>query len=389
MAYRNLTSASQLADRLVTAAKVDPDQVQVTSQKHQPGGYAPLDFGGRVPVDALADRDLLIPPDGFAMTSCKNGTVSFAISLAGGGQYTVTWPDGSVTTHDSATYAGKAFTDTSPKLIRVQPTSPGETISRLYIQDNDVVALDVGNLADLTQLRASDNRLTGLQINHCTNLDTLNVHTNQLTRLDVAGLANLNMCLCENNPLVGLEVTGCTGLTFLDCPGGSLTQLDVSSCTLLSQLTCHDNDLVTLTLSPAVQWLHCQNNQLAALDLTGCAAIRVADLQNNQLTTLDITGLQQMTRLDVSGNQLTSLTATGYDGASYFSSPAYLTNLSNNALSADALAGIFGDLASADPAPSWIDIAANPGTGQDGSQLTWSQIAALATGKGYSLITTG
>lgn len=387
MAYRNLTHPNQLADGLVNAAKVDTDQVQVTSQKNQPTGYAGLGLGGRLPWAVIPDRGLLSPPEGFAMTSCMNGTVSFAISIASGGPYQVTWPDGSVTTHNSATYASKAFADTSPKLIRVQPVSAADTISRLYIQDNDLVALEIGNLTSLTHLRAGGNQLTHLQVNHCTNLDTLNVHDNQLTHLDLAGLASLNMCLVGNNPLMGLDVTGCAGLTWLDCSGGSLTQLDTGSCPLLSQLVCHDNDLSALTLSPAVGWLTCQNNQLAALELTGCPNIRVADIQNNQLTTLDITGLQQMTRLDVSGNQLTSLIATGYDGASYFSSPAYLTNLSNNALSADALADCFGDLASADPAPSWIDISANPGTGQDGSQLTWSQIAAIATGKGYSLIT--
>jgi len=183
----------------------------------------------------------------MTMTTAKEGEV--IISLAGSGEFTINWGDGTPSEtrpllsldrngmlwnyHSiSHTYSG-----TSAHTITIS----GKNITLLGCWDNQVTELDVSKNSALTRLGCDNNQLTKLDVSKNSALTGLGCNNNQLTELDVSKNSALTILNCGDNPLTKLDVSKNSALTQLYCYENKLTELDVSGATALTELQCWNN----------------------------------------------------------------------------------------------------------------------------------------------------
>jgi Leucine-rich repeat (LRR) protein len=136
---------------------------------------------------------------------------------------------------------------------------------------------DIDGLESIVFLNASSLGITnGGGLNALTGLADLYIDHNQLTALDLTGCTNLQLVACQNNQLANLDVSGCARLSQLWCYNNALTNLNVSGCTNLHQCLCYNNGLTNLNLSACAGLLEliCANNALTNLNVTGCTNLQ-------------------------------------------------------------------------------------------------------------------
>lgn len=137
----------------------------------------------------------------------------------------------------------------------------------LYLQNNQLEAIDITNCAALQELNCMGNTLSSLDLRKNTTLTSLKCQYNNITSLDVSDCSQLKSLSCEGNRLRILTLDGCEAMMEIDCSNNSLTTLDVSGCPNLITLNCSDNELTRLDVSKnhGLESLTCSGNPLEKL----------------------------------------------------------------------------------------------------------------------------
>jgi uncharacterized repeat protein (TIGR01451 family) len=182
-------------------------------------------------------------------------------------------------------------------------------LTQLFCSSNQLTTINVTTILSLNVLDCSNNQLTTLNVNGLANLTTLICSSNVLTSIDPSGLVNLIDFECSNNQISFLSLNGLVNLQIVACDSNQITSLDVTSSINLISLQCYSNVLSTLNVSGLTQLINlsCGYNQLTSLNVNGLNSLIGIDCQHNQITALDLTGLSTLTGVSCSNNQLTSL----------------------------------------------------------------------------------
>ena len=286
-------------------------------------------------------------PAVMTMTTEQSGDVS--IYMAGSGEFTIDWGDGSEietkTLQDSTHlfgiwmyYAYHNYTHRYSGDSVHTITVTGGNVTHLGCPKLKLTGLDVSKYTALTDLRCNENKLTSLDVSKNTALTNLKCDWNKLTNLDVSKNTKLTDLDCYANQLTNLDVSKNTGLIILNCYWNEITSLDVNKNTALKRLFCRDNQLTSLDVSKntALKYLSCGgvNYKLTDLDVSKNTALLQLYCSNNKLTGLDVSNNTELTILNCSGNQLTG----------------------------SGLNALFGTLHSKEDIRKTVNITGNPGT---------------------------
>ncbi|MFA9371737.1 MAG: cadherin domain-containing protein [Labilibaculum antarcticum] len=208
------------------------------------------------------------------------------------------------TGEDYANWYGLDWNDSSPRRIE-----------EIYVEDENLVQLNVSGCSSLEDLDCYDNQLTSLDISGCTSLEDLECDDNQLTSLDVSGCTSLEDLECDNNQLTSLDVSGCTSLGDLECDNNQLTSLDVSGCTSLEDLDCEDNQLTSLDVSgcTSLEDLDCEDNHLPLSQLEQTLSLSLSRFYYGQNEIFDGREINLGTEIDFSSEQTIGGTETSFE----------------------------------------------------------------------------
>ena len=188
-------------------------------------------------------------------------------------------------------------------------------LERLDCSWNDLTALNITDIATLTDLDVSYNRLSSLDVSRNIALESLFIGDNNLTSLDVRNNIALKTLLINENNLTVLDLRNNTDLRELSLINNRLiTVLDVSSNTKLEGLQIQDNQLTSLDLrnNVALQHLYIWHCQLTTLDLSANIELDSLSLGGNQLTTLDLSANTALWHLTIGESNLAIFDARSY-----------------------------------------------------------------------------
>ena len=272
--------------------------------------------------DPTDDKDNANGPQ-IVMTTQNSGEFSF--KMAGTGNVTVDWGDGTVIrTFDLVEYNDNFDTEIFSLEHLFKHDYTKSTSHTINIKGEKVTHFSVHY--------QNDCRLTGVDVSKngwLTSLDCLcNYH---LTKLDLGNISSLTRLICQGVPITNLDVSKCIELTYLDCYGAHITNLDisnnkslkdlrcggnnritnldVSSNIILTSLFCHSTPITNLDVSKNILLtaMYCNNNQLTNLDVSNNIMLASLVCYNNRITNLDVSNNIMLTSLDCADNQLTNL----------------------------------------------------------------------------------
>ncbi|MBR5638290.1 MAG: hypothetical protein IKW83_00865 [Muribaculaceae bacterium] len=144
-------------------------------------------------------------------------------------------------------------------------------LTTVTVTNNSVLrSFGVSNCPALTTLTCNNNALesgnsaTGFYFAGSNAIKNFNCSYNQLTALDVSSLSNLTDLKCYNNKITSLNVSNKTKLTELRCNYNELTSLNVQGCSALTYLSCGANKLSSLSVQGcnSLTGLNCCLNQI-------------------------------------------------------------------------------------------------------------------------------
>lgn len=150
--------------------------------------------------------------------------------------------------------------------------SNNQSLFIVYLQNCNIVNLNLGSLPNLKSFYCSGNPLTvsGLNLSNCTALENLTIGHTGLTSLDVSNHPVLERFWCNNN--------------------GNLSYLNVNNAVLLEDLACHNNALISVDFNntPSLHTFSAFNNQLTVLDFSNNPNLYRINIHTNQLHCLNI-----------------------------------------------------------------------------------------------------
>ncbi|MRX41285.1 T9SS type A sorting domain-containing protein [Flavobacterium sp. LC2016-23] len=193
------------------------------------------------------------------------------------------------------------------------------SLQELYLNYQQLTALDLSGMASLRVVEIYGNDLTGINLNGLFNLETFRCGSNALTTLDLSGLTNLTLLSCGQNLLTALTLTGLDKLETFQCNENKITSLNLSGLTNLTTLNFGANKLTTA-------------------DLSGLTKLTDLACYQNQLTDLNVSALTALTNLNCSGNNLTVLDVSNNPDLQYFfctENPALTCVIVNNVANAN------------------------------------------------------
>ncbi len=178
----------------------------------------------------------------------------------------------------------------------------------LDVYNNQLTYIDVSKNLELYFFRITNNQLTYIDISKNAELTVLGISGNQLTEINLSSNTKLQDLQLSDNKLTVIDISKNNALKELDVDFNQLTNLDVSNNVSLTYLNASHNQLTTLYLnSLSLTELSVDNNQLTNLDLSRNTKLKWLAVYNNQLTTLNIYNNTELTTLGVSKNKLTQL----------------------------------------------------------------------------------
>ena len=112
----------------------------------------------------------------------------------------------------------------------------------------------IENFYNLTYITCQKNKLTSLNLSKNPKIMILTLHDNNLAALDVSDLKELTELYCGNNPnLSSLNLGSQPNLKTLEIYSGNLSNLDVSQCYKLKNLTLTGNKILIILMYLNVQ----------------------------------------------------------------------------------------------------------------------------------------
>ena len=221
---------------------------------------------------------------------------------------------------------------------------------QLYCSDNNLTALDLSGLTNLSSLYCSGNNLTELDLSSLTSLNSLYCNNNNLTALDLSGLTNLGGATVSNNYFASMDaITGTEDIPgfvawdmnhFIFSPQKEVVPAynpgDIAVINAIIEnngldwppCPYEDGDLGAdpawmATNWPGVQWSEDATDRRVAelylfewgltglLDLSGLTSLERLDCYGNNLTELNLSGLTNLWELGCGNNNLTALDLSG------------------------------------------------------------------------------
>lgn len=133
------------------------------------------------------------------------------------------------------------------------------------VLDNSVQTANINAVTYLDVQNQNISDLTGIE--DFTALQTLFIDDNNLVSIDLSQNAVLAQLSCSNNSLKELDMTTNTSLWYLDARFNQLTDINLSQNTSLQVLSLEDNELTLLNLNPNTQLtiLSVKDNNLGGL----------------------------------------------------------------------------------------------------------------------------
>ena len=157
------------------------------------------------------------------------------------------------------------------------PTNKINTLTALDVNNNNISDLTgIEDFVALTQLLVYSNQLTALNISNLPNLTLLRCEGNQLTVLNVSAQTQLQTLHCQSNQLTALDVSANTALTSLLCSSNSIASLNVDANTQLTELNCSFNQLTELSIKNGNN-TNMPNSNFDARNNAGLTCISVDD----------------------------------------------------------------------------------------------------------------
>ena len=233
---------------------------------------------------------------------------SLALALNADLSVTLTWGNG-----DEETLSGTgAVTNVTVKDASLTITSTIGKITALYLQGNQISALDVSDAPYLQQLLCAENNLTSLSLTGNEELVDLDVQDNELSSITLSKCSAIKGINVARNELSKLSLSTSARPTSLVCSENSLSALPASGLLAKAQtIWAGHNELtsVTLTSSKDLRCLSLPSNSLTTLNLAAAELLHDVWVENNSLTTLDLSkGSPILYALSADNNELTTLT---------------------------------------------------------------------------------
>ena len=161
-------------------------------------------------------------------------------------------------------------------------------LQSLYIDDNELTALDISGFQKLIRVYARNNRIRSFSVGEKNSMEILLISNNELTSLPMDRMPSLSNLDCSNNSIEVLYPNACKYLSKLVCSGNSLTELHLDQLSHLSTLSISDNRISAAGFSmPAGNSLGAFNAKnaftgLETIDLSAHTRLRKVDVSHNK-----------------------------------------------------------------------------------------------------------
>lgn len=265
-------------------------------------------------ASALIAGHMQLRADELHLTTAIPTGENLQIALNADLQAEITWENG-----DKQTFVSDGSLQTIPvKSASFTIASITGNITSLYVQGNQLTALDVSGATQLSSIYAADNQLATLDVSKLKELSTLDVQGNSLSELTLTAntaLKNLNIAdnqitsaklrisstmrlenfVAANNQLTTSPSAAVLRNTkTLWASNNQLSNIALNNSNTLHSLVVSNNKIGSLTLikQPELTDLWIDNNAIKTLNLSnGAPSLRVVAADHNQLTdiTWDVT----------------------------------------------------------------------------------------------------
>ena len=207
--------------------------------------------------------------------------------------------------------------------------SNNTALTSLDLSYNNLSVIDVSNNTALTRLDLENNNISVIDVSNNTSLTRLDLDYNNLSEIDVSHNTSLTRLYLENTNLSTIDVSNNTALTSLDLSYNNLSVIDVSNNTKLGYLNLENTNLSTIDVSnnTALTYLDLQHNNLSAIDLSDNIVLKELNLESNNLSAIDLSHNTNLTTLNLSHNRLGEIDVSKNTGLTHL-------DLENNNLSA-------------------------------------------------------
>lgn len=232
----------------------------------------------------LAGAALQLQADEVTLTTALPAGEHLSLAMNADVSATLTWGDGTTQTVES-----------TGQPIEVEVKSPQLTIASadaitcLYVQGNQLTALNVRKAPALKVLLCADNQLTQLDLSQNASLTTLDAQGNQLTQL---------------------SATAAKGITTLNVAQNALTRLSLATAARPAVLVANDNQLTALpstSVMAQAQTIWAPSNKIGTLPIGFATGLRSVVMSANALKEANFPFTPLLREVWLDGNQLTEL----------------------------------------------------------------------------------
>ena len=161
-------------------------------------------------------------------------------------------------------------------------------LASLYIDDNELTALDISGFHKLRRVYANNNMIHNFTVGEKNAMEILYINNNELSALPVDMMPSLSILECGNNNIDVLYPAACKYLSKIDCSGNSLTELHLDKLNYITTLSISDNRIDAAGFSmPAGNGLTAFNAKnaftgLETIDLSAYTRLRKVDISHNK-----------------------------------------------------------------------------------------------------------
>lgn len=232
------------------------------------------------------------------LTTARSSGQDMTIHATSITEITVDWGDGAAVTYNtdeiSGEVKGSTITISGDEFLTSLDASGCDLISidiskapnllALYVGNNRLTSLAIGDNAALQELDCSHNRLSTINFRNNSALKYLDCSHNQLALLNLTRLYQLQSLICDNNHLTSVSTSNNKELRSLWCDGNEISDLQLSSNDSLASIICHNNKIANIaTASEVLQDLWCSNNKIDTLNLSAATQLQTLCCDSNGL----------------------------------------------------------------------------------------------------------
>lgn len=220
------------------------------------------------------------------------------------GDLQINWGDGC---HETNTYQ-HTYVDSNEHTIKLYGKSL--VISKLDIQNSQVVFLDISNCPKLEELWCGSTLLRDLDVEKNRFLLILACQNNKLiSKLDITRNFALKELLCDYMNINHLDLSKNVNLEYLGISELKLDSLPLYNLSKLKMINCNNCSLESLnfTRNLEIESIMCGYNQLTSINVSNNLNLKYLSCEGNRLNYIDVSRNVNLESLNVSYNVLESL----------------------------------------------------------------------------------